>query len=74
VIIRGIEGSNIFRDDKDCEHILSRVGEIGKATGPQILASTLMDDHVHMVLINQQLIGIPQQWIIVQIVRTVSLE
>jgi hypothetical protein len=31
-MIRGIEGANMFWDDKDREHFLSRVGEIGKAT------------------------------------------
>jgi len=50
VMIRGIEGANIFRDDKDREHFLSRVGEIGKGTGTRILAWTLMDNHVHMLL------------------------
>ena len=33
VMIRGIEGANIFWDDKDRERFLFRVGEIGKATG-----------------------------------------
>jgi putative transposase len=50
VMIRGIEGANIFWDDKDREHFLSRVGEIGKATETRILAWALMDNHVHMLL------------------------
>jgi putative transposase len=50
VMIRGIEGANIFRDDKDREHFLSRLGEIGKATGTRILAWALMDNHVHLLL------------------------
>ena len=46
VMIRGIEGVNIFGDDKDREHFLSRVGEIERATGTQILAAwALMDNH-----------------------------
>jgi REP element-mobilizing transposase RayT len=45
VMIRGIEGANIFWDDKDREHFLSRVGEIGKATETRILAWALMDNH-----------------------------
>jgi REP element-mobilizing transposase RayT len=49
-MIRGIEGVNIFSDDKDREHFLSRVGEIGKATGTRILAWALMGNHVHMLL------------------------
>jgi len=50
VMIRGIEEANIFWDDKDREHFLWRVGEIGKATETRILAWALMDNHVHMLL------------------------
>jgi len=50
VMIRGIERADIFRDDKDREHFLSRVGEIAEATGTQILAWALMDNHVHLLL------------------------
>ena len=50
VMIRGIEGANIFWDEKDRERFLSRVGEIGKATGTRILAWVLMDNHVHLLL------------------------
>lgn len=49
-MIRGIQGADIFRDDKDREHFLSRVGEIAKATGTRILAWVLMDNHVHLLL------------------------
>jgi REP element-mobilizing transposase RayT len=49
-MIRGIERANIFRDDKDREDFLSRVGEIGKATGTRILAWVLMNNHVHLLL------------------------
>jgi putative transposase len=50
VMIRGIERANIFRDDKDREQFLSRVGEIGTATGTRIVAWALMDNHVHLLL------------------------
>jgi len=49
-MIRGIERADIFRDDKDREHFLSRLGEIGKATGTRIVAWVLMDNHVHLLL------------------------
>jgi len=49
-MIRGIEGANIFWDDEDREHLLSRVGTIGKATETRILAWALLDNHVHMLL------------------------
>ena len=45
VMIRGIEGANIFGDNKDREHFVSRVGKIGEATGTRILAWVLMDNH-----------------------------
>jgi putative transposase len=50
VMIRGIEGTNIFGDEKDRDHFLSRVGEIGKTTGTRIVAWTLMDNHAHVLL------------------------
>jgi len=50
VMMRGIERADIFSDDKDREHFLSKVGEIGKATETRILAWALMDNHVHMLL------------------------
>src|SRR4030042_1649259 len=50
VMIRGIEGASIFLDDKDREHFLSRLGEIGRATGTRILAWALMDNHAHVLL------------------------
>jgi REP element-mobilizing transposase RayT len=49
-MIRGIERADIFRDDKDREHFLLRVGEIGKASGTRILAWVLMNNHVHLLL------------------------
>jgi putative transposase len=50
VMIRGIEGANVFWDDEDREDFLSRVGTIGKATETRILAWALLDNHVHMLL------------------------
>jgi len=50
VMIRGIEGADIFRDDRDREYFLSRVGEIGEITGTRILAWVLMGNHVHLLL------------------------
>jgi REP element-mobilizing transposase RayT len=58
-MIRGIERADIFRDDKDREHFLSRVGEIGKDSGTRILAWVLMDNHVHLLLFSGSL-GLPK--------------
>ena len=50
VMIRGIEGINIFADDKDREHFVTGMGEIGKTSGTRIVAWVLMDNHVHILL------------------------
>jgi putative transposase len=51
-MIRGIEGANIFWDDEGREHFFSRIGMTGEATEPPILARTLLDNHVHMLLLS----------------------
>jgi len=50
VMIRGIEGRNIFVDDSDRENFLLRMRELGLDTGTRILAWTLMSNHVHFLL------------------------
>jgi putative transposase len=50
VMIRGIEGTKIFYNDEDRGNFLSRVSKLVRATGTQILAWTLMDNHVHLLL------------------------
>jgi REP element-mobilizing transposase RayT len=46
VMIRGIEGSPIFREDMDRQKFLSRLGQLSDATGARVLASVLMDNHL----------------------------
>jgi putative transposase len=50
VMIRGIEGRDIFFDDSDREDFLSRVRELSLDTGTRILAWTLMDNHAHLLI------------------------
>jgi putative transposase len=50
VMIRGIEGTKIFYNNEDRGNFLSRVSKLVRATGTQILAWTLMDNHVHLLL------------------------
>ena len=50
VMIRGLEGQYIFRDEEDRENFLFRVGQLVKKTGDRILAWSLMDNHVHLLL------------------------
>jgi putative transposase len=59
VMIRGINGVDIFEGDKDREHFLSLVGERAKDTGTRILAWALMDNHVHILLFSGPL-GLPK--------------
>ncbi len=50
VMIRGLEGRDIFRNDGDRENFLARLGQLVKKTGDRILAWSLMDNHVHLLL------------------------
>jgi len=50
VMIRGIEGTPIFRDDQDRGDFLSRIGQMVEKTGTKILAWTLMENHVHLLI------------------------
>jgi REP element-mobilizing transposase RayT len=49
-MIRGLEGRDIFRNDEDRENFLSRLGQLVKKTGDRILAWSLLDNHVHLLL------------------------
>lgn len=49
VMIRGIEGNAIFRDDEDRKDFIERVADLTEKTGTQILAWALMDNHVHFL-------------------------
>jgi len=59
IMIRGIEGTPLFRDDQDREDFLSRIEQLVKKTGTRILAWALMDTHVHLLLFSGQQ-GIPK--------------
>jgi len=50
VMVRGIDGVAIFRDDQDREDFLSRIGHLVESTGTRILAWVLMDNHIHLLL------------------------
>lgn len=50
IMIRGIEGTPIFRRDSDRESFLDRLGRIVNDTGTKILAWVLMDNHVHLLI------------------------
>ncbi len=50
VMARGIEGRKIFRDDKDCESFLDRLGIILEETQTQCYAWALIPNHFHLLL------------------------
>ena len=50
VMVRGIDGVAIFRDDQDREDFLSRIEHLVDTTGTRILAWVLMDNHIHLLL------------------------
>jgi len=52
VMIRGIERSDLFRDERDRGEFLSRIGELAGATETRILAWALMGNHAHLVLMS----------------------
>jgi putative transposase len=52
VMVRGIEGSNIFRDEEDRKAFVGRIRSLVKDTGTRILAWTLMDNHIHLLIIS----------------------
>ena len=52
VMMRGIEGSHMFRDDEDRRAFIDRMHSLIKETGTRILAWVLMDNHVHLLIIS----------------------
>jgi REP element-mobilizing transposase RayT len=48
---RGIEGREIFRDESDREHFLTRLGDIlSAADAPRLYAWALMTNHFHLLI------------------------
>jgi putative transposase len=50
VMIRGIEGRDIFTDDGDRAAFVSRLGKIVQEGGTKVVAWALMSNHVHLLL------------------------
>jgi REP element-mobilizing transposase RayT len=50
VMVRGIEGRAIFRDDQDREDFLRRLGAVAGATDLAIYAWALLPNHLHLVV------------------------
>jgi putative transposase len=50
IMIRGMEGIPIFRQDSDRQAFLDRLGKLAESTGTKIPAWALMDNHVHLLM------------------------
>ncbi len=50
VMARGIEGREIFRDDRDRETFLERLGEVVTAAGARVYAWCLLPNHFHLLV------------------------
>ena len=50
VMVRGIEGCPIFRDEQDRDGFVSRIRQRVKKTGTKILAWVLMNNHIHLLM------------------------
>ena len=49
-MIRGIEGKNVFKDNKDRDDFIERLGNILSDTSTPCYAFALMSNHVHLLL------------------------
>ena len=50
IIVRGIERKKIFRDDKDRDKFLERLGDIFSDTKAPCLAWAIIPNHFHLLL------------------------
>ncbi len=50
VMIRGIDGIDIFRDDQDRQAFIDRLSPLVKSTKTRILAWALMANHIHLLI------------------------
>ena len=50
VMVRGIEGREIFQDDQDREEFVKRLSTVVKESGTKLVAWSLMTNHVHLLL------------------------
>ena len=58
VMVRGIEGTNIFEDEEDRQAFVDRIKSLVRETSTRILAWALMDNHDHLLIISGP-VGLP---------------
>ena len=52
IMLRGIDGLDLFRDRRDREEFVSRISKLVKTTSTRILAWVLMGNHVHLLVMS----------------------
>jgi putative transposase len=52
VMVRGIEGNKIFRDEEDRKAFIARLGSLVMETESRILAWALMENHIHLLVVS----------------------
>jgi putative transposase len=50
IMVRGIERRKIFRDNKDRDNFVERLGEVIKDTNTSCYTWALLSNHVHLIL------------------------
>ena len=50
IMVRGIERRKIFKDNKDKDNFVERLGDIIKDTSTSCYAWSLLSNHVHLLL------------------------
>jgi putative transposase len=50
VMVRGIEGRRIFRDDRDRDDFIQRLARLVPATGLTVYAWALLPNHIHLLI------------------------
>ncbi len=54
VMVRAMEGIQLFPEDHDRKEFLLRIKKLVMKTGTRILAWAIMDNHVHLLLFSGQ--------------------
>jgi putative transposase len=52
VMVRGIEGIHIFRDEEDRSAFVERISSLVQESGTRILAWSLLDNHLHLLIVS----------------------
>ena len=54
IMIRGIEGRDLFNEDRDRKEFIDRLSKIIQKTNDKIVAWSLMSNHIHLLVVSGQ--------------------